>query len=197
MIRFIPNILSIGRIVLTPVFIWLYLLDDALLSFFGILVFSIGAISDYYDGYIARKYEVITELGKFIDPLADKVLTFAGFGILPFLNPVLFPWWLVALIILRDVFTTLLRIFAKRKFWPFSTSSLAKWKTAVQLIFLYYVLLLGVAAKSGLSYLAWSESLLQHPFNFWLFFAVTAFTVWSGMDYAIGTYRHLSLRKNE
>lgn len=197
MIRFIPNILSIGRIVVTPIFIWLYLLDDAFLSFIGILVFSVGAISDYYDGYIARKYEVISELGKFIDPLADKVLTFAGFGILPFLNPVLFPWWLVAIIILRDIFTTVLRIVAKKKFWPFATSRLAKWKTAVQLIFLYYVLLLGVAAKSGHPFLDWAGTVFSHFSNFWIFLAVTLFTVWSGMDYGIGIYRHVKQQISE
>lgn len=183
MIRFIPNILSIGRIILTPVFIWMYLSTDAWIALGGIIVFSIGAISDYYDGYIARKYNVISELGKFIDPLADKVLTFAGFGILPLMNPELFPWWAFAIIVIRDIATTVLRIMAKKKDWPFNTSNLAKWKTAVQLIFLYYILLLGICAKMEYDWLQWAKIWIEHSAQYWIFLAVTAFTAWSGIAY--------------
>lgn len=173
----------------------MYLSTNAWMAFGGILVFSIGAISDYYDGYIARKYDVITELGKFIDPLADKVLTFAGFGILPFLDANLFPWWAVAIIVFRDISTTLLRIVAKKQNWPFATSNLAKWKTAVQLIFLYYILLLGIFAKLDYSWLVWSKDWIEHPTQFWIFLAVTTFTAWSGIDYFIGLKRALNAQK--
>lgn len=166
-------------------------MEEPLWAFIGVLVFSVGAISDWLDGYLARKHEVVTEFGKFIDPLADKVLTFAGFGILPFLDNQLFPWWAVSLIIFRDVAVTLLRIVAKRKDWPFATSVLAKWKTAVQLVYLYYILLLNIAARIEHPWFDWAHGFMQHTAQFYIFLFVAIFTFWSGVKYFTGIYENL------
>jgi CDP-diacylglycerol--glycerol-3-phosphate 3-phosphatidyltransferase len=170
---------------------------DPWLSLLGLVVFTLGALSDWYDGYLARKHDLITEFGKFIDPLADKVLTFAGFGILPFLNGDLFPWWAVGVIIFRDVAVTLLRIVAKRKHWPFATSKLAKWKTAVQLVYLYYILLLELATKVNHNLLNWSNSVMQAEFQYWVFVSVAVFTFWSGWKYFEGIYKYVKSSQSD
>ena len=70
----LPNLLSLIRIILTPLFIILLFSDVPNAKFFALLVFAIAAITDAYDGYLARKYNQITPEGKFLDPLADKIL---------------------------------------------------------------------------------------------------------------------------
>ena len=75
----LPNQLTILRIVLTPVFLYLFISDDLLMKQISLVVFLVAALSDWYDGWLARKFNYITEWGKFMDPLADKILTSAAF----------------------------------------------------------------------------------------------------------------------
>ena len=75
----IPNILSLVRIILTPLFIILLFADFKMAKVFALLVFAIAAITDAYDGHLARKYNQITPEGKFLDPLADKILVLSAF----------------------------------------------------------------------------------------------------------------------
>ncbi len=136
----LPNQLTVLRIILTPVFLLLFLSEEPLLVQISLIVFLIAAITDWYDGWLARKFNYITEWGKFLDPLADKILTstaFAGFVIVGIL-----PLWMVALIISRDLLVTLLRTYADYRKVNFTTSYTAKWKTFLQMVFLYYLLLL-------------------------------------------------------
>lgn len=96
----IPNILSSIRILLSPVFLVLFFQDEFLWKAIGLAVYIIAAITDYFDGYYARKYKTESDFGVFLDPLADKFLTFSGFFVLPFIDPVQFPWWAIILIII-------------------------------------------------------------------------------------------------
>jgi len=140
----LPNQLTILRIVLTPVFLFLFLLPDPLMKQLSLLVFIIAALSDWYDGWLARKFNYITDWGKYMDPLADKILTssaFIGFVLLGFLH-----WWMVAIVIIRDFFVTVLRTYADRKGHIFITSHYAKWKTLLQMIFLYYLLVVYIGS---------------------------------------------------
>ena len=75
----LPNQLTVLRIILTPVFVYLFLMDDPVLKQISLGVFIIAAITDWYDGWLARKFNYITAWGKFLDPLADKILTSAAF----------------------------------------------------------------------------------------------------------------------
>jgi len=136
----LPNQLTILRIILTPVFLCLFLSGNPLLIQISALVFFIAALTDWYDGWLARKYNYITDWGKFWDPLADKILTSAAFIGFVFVD--LVPLWMVLLIIIRDLVVTLLRIYADSREYNFITSYYAKWKTLLQMVFLYYLLLL-------------------------------------------------------
>ena len=94
----VPNLLSILRIALVPVFLW-FLLDEFFLA--AIVVLAIAGLTDFLDGYLARKLNQITKLGKMLDPVADRLYIFATLLALSVTGYV--PWWLAALVILRDV----------------------------------------------------------------------------------------------
>jgi len=179
----LPNILSSLRILLAPLFLYLYLKGGLIWGGLSILVFTIAAITDYFDGHYARKYEIESPLGVFLDPLADKVLTFSAFIVLPFVDPTQFPWWAIILIIIRDVFMTGLRIYANKKKMPMKTRYTAKTKTTIQLTFLYIALLLGVFEGTGNLLARWAEIVLESNVMFWLMMFVTFITVYSGVEY--------------
>ena len=145
--KFIPNTLTIGRIVVTPILLVL-LMTETLLGQVGALVlFILAAISDYYDGKVARSYGVQSRLGQFLDPFADKVLVLGTLAVLAVMIPRIVPWWAVALIALRDVTVTGLRMWAESRGRTLRTVPMAKTKTTLQLIFLIGVLLLMAATK--------------------------------------------------
>lgn len=112
----------------------------------SVAIYIVAALSDWYDGWLARKFNYITSWGKFWDPLADKILT--SFAFISFAIVDLIPWWMVVIIVGRDVVITLLRVFADMKNYNFTTSYYAKWKTMLQMVFLYYLLILYVAQYS-------------------------------------------------
>ena len=106
----LPNQLTVARIILTPFFFYFFLSPVDELKQVSLLIFVIAAITDWYDGWLARKFNYITAWGKFMDPLADKILTsaaFFGFVIIGTLN-----LWMVLLIVLRDIIVTALRGYA-------------------------------------------------------------------------------------
>src|SRR5690606_29829078 len=105
---------------------------------FAGLIFLIAAVSDWYDGWYARRYNKMSAFGRFFDPLADKVLIGAAFFVFASLD--FFSFWMVFVIVGRDILVTLLRVVADLKGQPVVTCRLAKWKTALQLTFLCYII---------------------------------------------------------
>ena len=134
-----PNILSLIRIILTPLFIILLFADFKMAKVFALLVFTIAAITDAYDGHLARKYNQITPEGKFLDPLADKILVLSAFISFAFIN--IIDFWMVGLIIFRDLFVTGLRFIMSSRGFEFVTSKLSKYKTAFQLTIIILTLI--------------------------------------------------------
>jgi CDP-diacylglycerol--glycerol-3-phosphate 3-phosphatidyltransferase len=135
----IPNQLTILRILLTPVFIYLILQPSPLQQLYGSVVFTIGALTDWYDGWYARKFGVITRFGQFMDPLADKILVSSALIVFEKLNYVF--GWMVYVIIIRDFLITFNRIYALTVGRPIITHVLAKWKTALQMITIFMILI--------------------------------------------------------
>ena len=134
-----PNILSLIRIILTPLFIILLFADFKMAKVFALLVFAIAAITDAYDGHLARKYNQITPEGKFLDPLADKILVISAFISFAFIN--IIDFWMVGIIIFRDLFVTGLRFIMSSRGFEFVTSKLSKYKTAFQLTIIILTLI--------------------------------------------------------
>ena len=180
----LPNQLTILRIILTPVFLYLFLSSDPLLIQISLAVFFIAALTDWYDGWLARKYNYISDWGKFWDPLADKILTSTAF--LGFVFVGLLPLWMVLLIIVRDLVVTSLRVYAESRGYNFVTSYYAKWKTLLQMVFLYYLLLLYVGLNTKEIFIG-NENLFQFFANkdiiYVVMLVITVITVHSGVTY--------------
>lgn len=179
----VPNILTVFRIFLTPFFIFFLFNNSDLSGTYALIIFVVASITDAYDGHYARKYNVVSESGKFLDPLADKILVssaFISFAILKIID-----FWMVFLIIFRDVFVTLLRMRMKKSNQSLITSNIAKSKTAAQLIIIVFTLLYLSISNSNLQILMGFKDLIERfslVYNLTLF--VTLFTIFTGYRYA-------------
>ncbi|HVP07195.1 MAG TPA: CDP-diacylglycerol--glycerol-3-phosphate 3-phosphatidyltransferase [Candidatus Acidoferrum sp.] len=181
-----PNKLTLLRIVLAPVFMILFVTDNYYLRMSALVLFVIAALTDLADGFIARKYNVITGFGKFMDPLADKILVssaLVSFVSLHYVSPL--P---AVLIIGREFSITGLRLLAAYRGVIIPPTWWAKVKTFLQLsavgVVMGYISLIDTLSyfRSGLlpffqfDYLFWFNMLL------WLTAAVT---IWTGIDYVV------------
>lgn len=171
-VKYLPNILSITRIILSPIISFLIIFFPSQLPL-AILLFTIASATDYFDGFFARRYKSATLLGAQLDPFADKVLVLSVFFSLYLINRV--PLWSLLAIASRDTVITILRAFVIASGNAFVTTKLAKCKTAFQISGLLVLLI----------------SLFYE--KFFLFSAVThsivGFTLWTGFSYL----RNLSL----
>jgi CDP-diacylglycerol--glycerol-3-phosphate 3-phosphatidyltransferase len=167
-----PNQLTLFRIAAVPVIIILLLFPTRICTFIAALFFSAAAITDYLDGFLARKRGQVTTLGKVMDPVADKLLVSSAFIMLSSLGWL--PAWMACVIIGRELAVTGLRNIIAEKGEDLSASNLGKYKTGFQ-----------IAAIIPL--------MIHFPFfglnvqvigNLFLWGALI-FTIWSGMDYFI------------
>ena len=132
----LPNILTIFRIVVTPLIVWLLLgFNNFFIHLAAFFLFLIASLTDLFDGMLARKLKVVSEFGKFMDPLADKILVNSTFITLNILD--IIPVWITAVVILRDMIVTMLRWAMLSTGASMDTSKLAKIKTTFQYISLY------------------------------------------------------------
>ena len=143
----LPNKLTMGRLLLTALFVAVmsvpdkYLLDHRITI--ATLFFLIASLTDFLDGYIARKLELVSDFGKLMDPLVDKILTSAVFILLSKENVV--PAWITITIISREFLVTGLRLLASNQGKVLSADSLGKWKTTSQIVVAtYFLIVLGV-----------------------------------------------------
>lgn len=141
-----PNQLTVLRILLTPVFVAMFLSDDPQQRQWSVVIFVVAMLTDWYDGYVARRWGYVTRWGSYLDPFADKILISAA--LFTFVVVDLVPAWTVWAIVIRDVGITFLRSYSELKGKPFDTSRLAKSKTFAQFVVVHYVLLLSVLSSS-------------------------------------------------
>jgi CDP-diacylglycerol--glycerol-3-phosphate 3-phosphatidyltransferase len=147
-----PNLITIGRILACPAVFALVLTPSASLRFASFGLFMAAALSDLWDGYLARKHGLITDLGKFLDPIADKLLTAATFipfymlshgggpiGPLPWWGPL--PFWVMLVIFGRELAVTVFRGWAARRGVVISAGQSGKYKAFLQNLFSGGVLL--------------------------------------------------------
>lgn len=182
----IPNQLTILRIVLTPIFVVLFTKETPVYQLSASIVYILASITDWYDGWYARQFGVVTRWGQFMDPLADKFLVSSALIIFAWLNYV--KWWMVFIIVFRDFMVTLIRIFAIQKGNPIVTSGFAKWKTFSQmtviLIILIFINWLNYYGSGSHTYQA---KYFDHIGIFMLF--VTVLTVISAVFYFYENWR--------
>lgn len=181
----VPNIISYFRILVAPFFLFFFISNNRTLVIISAILFLLGAISDWFDGWYARRYNQLSKWGVFIDPLADKILNSTAFLAFVFID--IIPFWMVLIIILRDLFMTFLRLFADSHKLPIKTKKIAKVKTVMQfglimwIIFIYFY-----------SYLQNDTKLLELVTFDKMYFPMlflTIFTVWTVYDYIIDNKR--------
>ena len=135
----VPNQLTIIRIVLTPVFLALFLSDIPHHYLIGLIVFAIGSFTDFLDGKIARKYNLVTNFGKFMDPLADKLLVCSAMIALVDLGKI--AGWIVIVIIAREFIISGFRLIASDNGVVIAASYWGKFKTTFQMIMIILLIL--------------------------------------------------------
>lgn len=157
----LPNAITVGRIALTPLIAWLPFTTSWTARLAAFTLFLIAAVTDYWDGHLARQRGLVTDLGRLLDPLADKLLLVATLvpmywlqrhytllapdGTLPEPSPLLFqtpigavslPLWIVLVVLGRELFMTIFRTVAARRGLVIAAIGPAKWKTTFQSIWL-------------------------------------------------------------
>ncbi len=180
----LPNSLTVSRLVLTAVFVVGFMQGSQMGYGVALFAFTIAAITDFLDGYFARKMGLVTSLGKLLDPIADKILTASAFIFLCAHEQRLCPVWVVVVILAREFLVTGLRQIAVEKGKVIAADWSGKWKTTFQIGFcstaLTWLFLEALGQQeSFLAQLANPESWLMPTF-LWLSLALT---VLSGLQY--------------
>ena len=178
----LPNILSIFRIMMSPFFILFMIQDEPYFLLLSLLLIFIVSVTDFFDGYYARKYKLVTELGKYLDPIADKIfISTVLFTLYFILGNDTFPLWMVVLILLRDVFITILRSFLKAKNLQFATSRLAKSKTLIQIVCMHLIVVILILNT-------FSILVVDYSSIYYIMFFCTVITLLSGVGYIYQYY---------
>ncbi len=167
------NIITIVRIIMVPFFLVILLTEMQNKEFIAFAIFVIAAVTDALDGYVARKYNQISDLGKFLDPMADKLLVSAALIALVYLQEV--ETWVAAIIILREFFISVFRFYYLVNNASFSASVPAKLKTTFQIVALAILI---IARK-----LPFSDIL--HLLGTAVLYVAVFLTVYSGAEYVI------------
>jgi len=168
----LANKLTLSRIFLIPVFMWVLLIRIPFGEYIAAAIFILAASTDGLDGYIARKRKQVTNFGKLIDPLADKLLISAALISLVELKQI--SAWVAVIIIGREFFITGLRTIVAAQGVIISASKLGKIKTISQIVAISAILLKDFPL-----------SLLNITFGKYAIYVAVFFTIWSGADYFI------------
>lgn len=174
----LANVLTLSRIIAVPVIVILLIIDGVTASVIASILFIAATVTDYLDGYFARKYGIESDLGRLLDPLADKLLIASVMIMLIPLGRV--PAWIAAVIIARELAVTGLRSLASEKHIIIAANWLGKYKTAFQCaalipLLIHYPIL---------------DIQFQLAGEFFLWIALF-FTVWSGFDYIYSYVRQI------
>ena len=178
MIKRIPNLLTITRIISIPFFLYCLFTAQESFKLYALFIFVFASMTDWLDGYIARKYNIITKFGIYFDPFADKMLVSSAFVSFLFLDALVgsVQVWMVVVILFRDIFVSILRFVINKNGHTMITSVVAKFKTTIQMITISIILVV----------LCFSNNfVLLFPFIKPLMLITTFMTMYSGIDYFI------------
>lgn len=172
----LPNKLTVGRVIAVPFFILAYIFDCNLIAF---IIFILASLTDMLDGKIARKRNLITNFGKIMDPLADKILVYSAFCLMV---PEYVPSWMLIIILAREFLVAGVRTVAASEGIVIAAALSGKIKTVLQMIAVPLLLLLPVTEKM-------TEYSFLHGINYIAAYALLwgalIMTVYSGAEYAI------------
>jgi CDP-diacylglycerol--glycerol-3-phosphate 3-phosphatidyltransferase len=177
--RQLPNAITIVRILCAPVFLWMLLVDggaDGPLRWWAAVLFIVAIATDGIDGYIARRYEIVTDLGKILDPIADKALTGCAFVGLSILGEL--PWWVTIVVLVREIGITVYRFMVVSDH-VLAAAWMGKLKTLAQAVALSLALL-PLAGIVG-DWIVWVNVVTM-----WI---AVILTIASGIDYIVSEVR--------
>lgn len=199
----LPNKLTCLRIILVPIFVILMCLPEEIVAvkYVALGIYILASITDFLDGMISRKYDLVTNFGKIMDPLADKLLVSAGFIMLTGVG--IIPAWITFIIIFRDFFVNALRMFAVDSGEDVSAKFSGKIKTIFQMIGIVLGL---VAFAVGFKYSAFADFISSSAImNFGELFvnvfmtvsiaAATIAAIWSMVDYIFKFKKDIDVTK--
>lgn len=181
----LPNKLTLLRIALTVVFLFVLFAHGLAYKILALLIFAIAALTDFLDGYIAKRSGLISDFGRFMDPIADKILTLAAF--LAFVEMGLLPAWMVVIIIFREFIITGMRLMGLRKSKVIEATLAGKHKTVSQMFAIFTILVFIILREIGYSLEFWTSN-FQYYFEmtiFYLMFITVVLTLISGASFFI------------
>ncbi|MBU0549272.1 MAG: CDP-diacylglycerol--glycerol-3-phosphate 3-phosphatidyltransferase [Candidatus Omnitrophica bacterium] len=180
----IANRITISRIILTFIFLFFIIYYKGIFAkAAAFIIFSLAALSDFLDGRIAKKRNIVSDFGKFMDPVADKILILAAFA--AFVQMHLIEAWMLVIIIARELLITSLRLFALNKGRVLAASSSGKHKTAWQMFAIFWTLGFILIKEVMLTFFTWNPDWEKffHQGIYILMWIVVGFTLYSGITY--------------
>ncbi len=183
-----PNVLTYARIAAVPVIVFLMEFpSDPRFRWAAVIIFIVAAITDYFDGYLARAWSQQTTMGRMLDPIADKLLV-AACLLMAVADGTVVGWWIWAAVIIlcREILVSGLREFLVELRVSVPVSRIAKWKTSLQLVAIGFL----IAAPVGEAIMpAWAPP--TATIGLWLLVAAAALTLYTGFDYFKAGVTHL------
>jgi CDP-diacylglycerol--glycerol-3-phosphate 3-phosphatidyltransferase len=178
----LPNVLTFSRIVFAVVLIFLLEERSQVCNILAVIVFTIASLTDFYDGHLAKKGGLVSDLGKIMDPVADKILLLSTFGVLAHIGMI--AWWMFIVIAVREVLVTVSRLWAMRQGQVLAAERAGKIKTVVQIIAVSVILLYLAAQQSGYCSF-WFYNVQRFWLNaiYLLMILAVIVTVYSGIEY--------------
>ena len=190
--KWIPNFLTLTRVLLVPVFLYFLFSDFNHGKLIAFITFIVASITDAYDGKIARKYNIESSFGVYLDPLADKIMVVSVFFCFFYLYNDIVNIYVLSMIVFRDVFVTLIRMFMEFKKYTMVTSKISKIKTLLQIVAINLMFL--AIIFGGVDFMS------LHSTYFLILMMITAsVTFYTGIHYFVcnyGTLKYL-LKFNE
>jgi CDP-diacylglycerol--glycerol-3-phosphate 3-phosphatidyltransferase len=174
----LPNTITLLRICVVPFLFILLLSPGEFWSLILAILFVIASITDFFDGYVARKYQMITTMGKFLDPIADKIMVNTAMILMIPIGRI--PAWIVAITIIRDLIVDVIRSIASSEGIYIQASTLGKQKTLAQIIavtaLIIHYSIFGINA---------------HAVGMVILYIALVLTIFSGFDYFLKLYRNI------
>lgn len=186
----LPNKLSLARVAMIPLMVVLMLPNTALCNYLAAAVFALAAFTDFLDGHIARSRHIVTDFGKFIDPVADKLLTLSAFIML--VQCGLMPAWAVVIILARELSVDGLRMVAGSKGQVIAAGKMGKVKTVSQIVLILWLMATRQPVVTSLLYneamnvmIVTESSASSGPYlvSSLLTLWTIVVTLWSGVEY--------------
>lgn len=151
----LPNQLTFLRIVLTFIFMIFLFLGGIGSRITALILFSLASLTDLYDGRLARKYNIVSDFGKLMDPIADKILVLGAF--LAFVEMRLIPAWMVIVIVIRESFITGFRLIALRQGKVLAAEEAGKYKTVSQMVTIFLILIFLIVKEFLIERALWNS----------------------------------------